>query len=83
MKSKIKSLVGGEVRRLESSGEIKEIFLKEDFLNPKEILVDVCFRGENSSGIMELTGEEVEMIRKEFVAKKKLLGKVKVMKFKK
>ncbi|MBI5803159.1 hypothetical protein HY448_00555 [Candidatus Pacearchaeota archaeon] len=72
-----------DILRLETSGEIREIILNEDFLNPKQISVLVCFRGENSSGIVELTPEEVKKIHSELQSKKKAVGKVKVMKFKK
>lgn len=46
--------------RLESSGVVKEVLVKEDLLYPKEELVSVCFRGENSSGIIDFTPEEIE-----------------------
>ena len=70
------------VARLETSGEIKEIILNENFMDQKHTSVSVCFRGEKSSGIIELTPEEVAEIHKEVSLKKKLLGKVKIMKFK-
>ncbi|MBS3070999.1 hypothetical protein J4407_01725 [Candidatus Pacearchaeota archaeon] len=73
---------GGKIGKLETSGEIREIITKEDFLNPKGIVLEVCFRGENSSGIIELSPEEVNNIHKEITSKKKTLGKIKVLKFK-
>ena len=71
------------VVRLETSGEIKEVIISEDFLNPKEASVSLCFRGKNSSGIIELSPEEIKFINKQISPKMNLLGKVKVMKFKK
>lgn len=73
----------GAVARIETSGEIKEIILNEDLMNPKQISVSVFFRGHNGSGIVDLTEKEINEIQKEFSSKKKLIGKVKVMKFKK
>ena len=83
MKVRSKKLLNKGVARLETSGEIKEIIVKEDFLNPKEAVFEVCFRGDKSSGIIEFTSKEMKEIQKELLSKKKLLGTVKVMKFKK
>ncbi len=71
------------IARVEASGEIKEIIINEDLMHPKHMTVSVCFRGHNGSGIVELTPKEVDEIQKELSSKKKMLGKVKVMKFKK
>jgi len=73
----------GKVKRLGTSGEIKEIVAKEDFMNPKEVVFEVCFRGDDSAGVVEFTKEEVKILHKEVNSKKKLLGKTKVMKFRK
>jgi len=80
---KTKKQVAGKVERLETSGEIKEIVAKEDFMNPKEVVFEVCFRGDDSAGVVELTKEEVKILHKEVISKKRLLGKTKVMKFRK
>ena len=69
--------------RLESSGEIKEILINEDFLNPGEASVHLCFRGKNSSGIIELSAWEAEEISKTISPKVELLKDSKVMKFEK
>jgi hypothetical protein len=69
--------------RLETSGEIKEILLSEDFLNPKNAFVGVCFKGKDSSGIIEFTPRELEIIKREFDGKRHLLVQAKVMKFEK
>lgn len=83
MKVMTKKLHEKGVARIETSGEIKEIILNEDLMNPKQVSVDVCFRGQNSSGIVQLTSQEVGEIHKELSSKKKLIGKVKVLKFSK
>ena len=48
--------------RLESSGEIREILINEDFMNPGKENIAVCFRGKNSSGIIDFTPYELEQI---------------------
>ncbi|MEX0932841.1 MAG: hypothetical protein WDZ77_01950 [Candidatus Pacearchaeota archaeon] len=69
--------------RLETSGEIKEILINEDFMNPNNASVSLCFRGKNSSGIIELSAKEIESISKQISPSLHLLRDVKVMKFKK
>ena len=69
--------------RLETSGEIKEIIINEDLLNTKDSSINVCFKGKNSSGIIEFTRKEMAILQKEFGNKKQLFDNVKVMKFNK
>lgn len=71
------------ILRFETSGEIKEIFVNEDIIKPKDALVSVCFRGEIGSGIVELTLTEIEEIYKSVMERTGLLKDVKVIKFKK
>lgn len=67
--------------RLETSGEIKEILLNEDFLNPKKAKISLCFKGKSSSGIVEITPKELEIINRKVSPGLALLNNVKVMKF--
>ena len=67
--------------RLETSGEIKEVIINEDFLNPKSACIAICFRGKNSSGIVEMSPNEIESLYKRISPKLNLLKGVKVMKF--
>lgn len=83
MKIKTKKQNPDGIVRLETSGEIKEVRIKEDFLNPKDASIALCFRGKNSSGIVELTPKEVEFLNKQLSQKMHLLKDVKIMKFKK
>ncbi len=69
--------------KLETSGEIKEFFISEDFLNPKDAKVSVCFRGKDSSGIINFSVNEIEKMYKEVWPKINEFRNVKVMKFKK
>ncbi|MBU3906763.1 MAG: hypothetical protein KKA64_00765 [Nanoarchaeota archaeon] len=72
----------GQVR-LETSGEIKEILINEDFLYPNKESVSICFRGKNSSGIVDLTPMEIEHIYSVFIKKKHLVKGIKKMVFRK
>jgi len=81
MKIKVKKQNSDGVVRLESSGELKEIFMNEDFLDSKNESIALCFRGKDSSGIIEVSKKEFEILNKEMEKKKHLFGNVKVMKF--
>ena len=81
IKAKKENLDG--IVRLETSGELKEIIINEDFLHPNDASIALCFRGKNSSGIVELTPKEIETINKEIAPKLHLLKNIKVMKFEK
>lgn len=48
--------------RLESSGEVKEVLINEDILHPNKESISVCYRGKNSSGIIDFTPKEIEML---------------------
>lgn len=48
--------------RMESSGDVKEILINENIVNPGNESVSVCFRGKNSSGIVDFTPKEIERI---------------------
>ena len=47
-------------RKSETSGYIKEIFINDDFTCTKEESIALCFRGKDSSGIIELQPFEIE-----------------------
>ena len=83
MKIKVKKQNSDGVVRLETSGGIKEVIINEDFLHPKEASVALCFRGKNSSGIVELTPDEIRFINKQISPKMSFIEDVKVMKFRK
>lgn len=83
MKIKTKKQNQDGIVRLETTGEIKEVIINEDFLNPNTASVAICFMGKNSSGIIEMTPEEIESLYKNVAPKMNLLKATKVMKFKK
>ncbi len=83
MKFKVKKQNSDGVVRLETSGSIREVLINEDFLHLKDASVAVCFRGKDSSGIVEFTPEEIEDLYKEIAPKLHLLKNVKLFKYKK
>lgn len=48
--------------RVESSGVIKEVLINEDFMHPGKESVSICFKGKNSSGILDLSSDEFEKL---------------------
>ena len=48
--------------RLELSGEVKEVLINEDIIHPDKESISVCFKGENSSGIVDFTPSEIEKL---------------------
>ena len=48
--------------RVESEGEVKEILINEDLLHPNKESISVCYKGKNSSGIIDFTPSEIEGI---------------------
>ena len=83
MNIKVKKQNSDGIVRLETSGQVKEVLLKEDFLKPDNASVHVCFRGKDGSGIIELSSKEVKELYKEIMPKLKILEGVKVMRFEK
>lgn len=81
MKIRTKKQNQDGIVRLETSGEIKEIIINEDIMSNKNNSINICFKGKNSSGIIEFTPREIEILKKEFEKKEQLLGDIKVMKF--
>jgi hypothetical protein len=78
MKVKVKRLHEGRVLRLEARGEIKEVIIDANILNPSGDLVSICFRGDNSSGVIELNEKEAEDLFENLSSKLKLVKSVKV-----
>ena len=83
MKIRVKKQYSDGIDRIEASGEIKEILINQDFLDPKKVSVSLCFRGRDVAGIIDMVPEEFEMINKEVNSRKKILKRTKVLKFKK
>lgn len=81
MQIKTKKKNADGIVRLETSGEIREILMNEDFLHPNKASIAICFKGKNSSGIVELSPKEIENLYNEIMPKLHMLKGVKIMKF--
>ena len=62
MNIRLKKQNNDGIMRLETSGAIREILINEDFLNPTDESIALCFKGKNTSGIIDLTPEEIEKL---------------------
>ena len=62
MQVKVRKVNKDGMVRLETSGEIKEVIINEDFLNPNNETIAVCFRGDTSSGIIDFTPNELNKL---------------------
>lgn len=60
MQVKIKKKDKDGIVRLEAKGSIMEVLINEDIFNPKKESISLCFRGNNSSGIIDLAPDEFE-----------------------
>lgn len=83
MQIRIKKQKENKIFRLEGLGEIKEIMINEDLMHPKKESVSICFRGIDSSGIIDLTPEELEHIYNSVKSRLHLIKGMKTFKFKK
>ena len=83
MEVKVKKQNSDGIVRLETSGEFKEILLNEDFMKPKDAKISLCFRGRNSSGIVDFSIEEAEEISEEIIKRLEVVKGAKVLRFKK
>lgn len=80
MKVKTKKKHMSGVVKVEGSGEIKEVLINADILNPEKRVISICFKGRESSGIVELTENEAEDLGKTLSAQARILKTAKVMK---
>ncbi len=62
MQIKIRKQNQDGIVRLESSGDVREIIINEDILDSDNESVSICFRGKNSSGIIDLSPQELEKL---------------------
>lgn len=62
MKIKVKKQNKDGIARFETEGTVREILVNEDILNPKNESIALCFRGKESSGIVEMSPGELESL---------------------
>ena len=56
--------IGSSEKRIDSKSNIDSVIVKEDFSNPGEELINIYFKGHNSSGILNFSREEIDSLIK-------------------
>ena len=62
MQVKIKANHNGGITRFETFGNVREILINENIVNPDKESISLCFKGDGSSGIIDLTPGEIDML---------------------
>jgi hypothetical protein len=62
MQIKVRKVNQDGLVRLETGGAIQEVLINEDILHPDAESISICFRGKNSSGIVDLTPAEIDRL---------------------
>jgi hypothetical protein len=83
MRVRSKKLVNGKVMRVDCYGELKEVMINEDLLHMDKASIGLAFRGNGSSGIVELNTKEIDFLYEELKKRKNLFKEVKILKFSK
>lgn len=73
----------GNIKKILSGGEIKEITIKEDLFDKDKTKIEVCYMGMKSSGIIEFEKKEIEEIYKKVSGELRRIPKARIVKFKK
>ncbi len=69
----------GEMRLAVRAG-VKEVRIKEDFARPRREIVEICFRGQNTSGIIEMPVREFESVAQGVKVRSHLVKSVHIIK---
>jgi hypothetical protein len=62
MQIKLRKVNQDGLVRVETSGDIKEVLINEDFLHPDAESISICFKGKNSSGIIDISPAEFDQL---------------------
>ncbi len=62
MQIKLRKVNQDGLVRVETGGQIQEVLINEDILHPDQESISLCFRGKNSSGIVDLTPAEIDQL---------------------
>ena len=79
MDIKLKRLSKGKVIKIKANNSIKEILISEDMMNPDKEKINICFRGNNNSGIIELNHSEAQRLVKSLTNKLKIIKDIKII----
>ena len=77
MKARIKKPNKDGIVRLETEGRIMEVLVNEELSEEEKI--SICFRGKESSGIIELTTKELEGINRSLKERTHLIKDMKII----
>ena len=80
MRIKVKKSNKDGIVRIESSGDVKEILINEEFMHPEDESISVCFRGKESSGIVELSIEDARRLVDALKKRSHLIKGIKIFK---
>jgi len=64
-------------------GEIKEVLVNADLIEPKKKMISICFRGNMDSGIVELSNNEAKDLQETLRKEIDIIKEVKVIRGKK
>ena len=64
MEIRTKKIVKRRIEKLLTGGKIQEVLIKEDILNLEDAKINICFKGNISSGIVSLTIQEARDLNK-------------------
>ena len=80
---KIKKRHKKGVVKLLGGGEIKEVLVNADLIEPKKKKISICFRGNRDSGIVELSNEEAKDLSETLKRELGIIKEIKVIRGKK
>ncbi|MDD5193246.1 MAG: hypothetical protein PHF67_01530 [Candidatus Nanoarchaeia archaeon] len=66
--------------RLMGGGEIKEVLVNADLIEPTKKKISICFRGKADSGIIELSNDEAKDLQETLKKELNVIKDVKVIK---
>ena len=78
MKIKIRYSHSGGMSRIENDAKIQEVMINENIINPREETIALGFVNKDSSGIVEFSTSEFEMIAQEVKKRIHLIKGVKI-----
>ena len=67
------------IDKIQGTADVKEILASADLFESKGQIVQVCFRGEHCSGIIELSDKEAKELSKELERVTKAGKKIKIL----
>ena len=79
MKVKVRKLHSKGIVKVEGSGEIKEVLIHTDMFDVERGKISICFKGHNSSGIVELSEKEANDLYRTLGSKINLIKEIKII----